>query len=81
MKSKQIMSIVKERLKLKFGTSFDEVIYKKAVLKGKRWMKGAYGSVDFTNDDEDDHVSRFSYYYEETMNDKSKGTRTFNRGY
>lgn len=76
MKNKYIDQI-RAATKAEIGISFDEVIFQKALGKAKRWMRSAFGSVDYEAFINDSGES-ISYYYNETLK-LPKGTGTFNR--
>ena len=47
MSKKGFIEIIRQKTKEDFGNKFDEVIFQKALAKAKRWMRGAYGEVDY----------------------------------
>lgn len=79
METREVTSFIREYAYNKYGSSIDDRAYRKAIDKMKRWMKAAYGGLDWGNDDLDAWVSIWETYYEETINDKTNRINTFNR--
>lgn len=76
--SKQDVRLLKGAVSAQVGTSFSEEIYKKALAKYKRWMKAAYGGVDWNESDFAGHVGALALYYRETEKTPD-GQDTMNR--
>ena len=77
--SAELLATVREDLAAKYGKDYSPEIARKAIEKAKRWLKAAYGLVDWGEDDYDTHLDRIDFYYRETLNDKTNGVATFNR--
>ncbi len=87
MPNKEIKAQVKENTKKLVeaaGMIFDEETWKRAVAKEERWMKGAYGSIDWQERideaacDETNDFDCFTYYKESIIK-AAPGQTTFNR--
>jgi len=59
------------------GRDFDRAVFKKALEKAKRWMRAAYGSVDYGEFIAESGPD-ISAYYDETL-ETPDGINTFNR--
>jgi hypothetical protein len=70
-------NIVREIVKQAIGPDFSEEIFQKAVGKAKRWMKLAYGAVDWDSFLAENGGASIVVYYRETL-EKPDGRGTFN---
>lgn len=76
MDTREATKIAKETLQKKYGNDFSPEVFKKAMAKLKRWMKAAYGGLDW--DSCSDVADSVDTYYEETLEDTTDGQNTFN---
>jgi hypothetical protein len=70
--------ILRQAVQKAVGNTFNEDIFQKALLKAKRWMVNAYGSVDYSNFIGECGEDAVLPYYEETLK-VPDGVATSNR--
>ena len=72
-------SQMKSHLFAKYGETFSNETFKKAVAKAERWQRSAYGFIDWDEYKLESGVEALDCFYKETL-EKIDGRDTFNRG-
>jgi hypothetical protein len=77
--AKVTKKVVKAGMAAVHGPALDAAALESALKKAERWMRNAYGSVDWDELTEGGtQLGTLEAFYQETLKDTSGGTRTFN---